>query len=150
MTAKQVVVPADILEPLEMLMFGAIGLTTLALSGASAGDLTLFQWRALVVIGRSGSARVGDIASAVGMSLSSASRLVRRMEGRGLVWTERDRADRRATLVRLTAAGTALRADVVNRRRSLMEAALSRRSATLPDKLGPGLHAIAQAFEAAD
>lgn len=141
------VVPAEIIEPLELLMFGAIGMTTLALAAASAGELTLPQWRALVVIGRGEAARVGEIATAVGMTLPSASRLVRRLEGRGLVTTERDAADRRATLVRMTAKGSQVREDVVNRRRAMMEAALAAHTSNLPPGLVAGLAAIAGAFD---
>lgn len=141
--------PADIVEPLELLMFGAVGMTTLALAAASAGELTLPQWRALVVIGRNEgeAARVGEIASAVGMTLPSASRLVRRLEQRGLVTTERDESDRRATLVRMTARGRHVREDVVRRRRAIMEAALAAHTPRLPTGLAAGLAAIASAFD---
>jgi DNA-binding MarR family transcriptional regulator len=69
------------------------------------------------------------------------------MEGRGLVFTERDEDDRRATLVRATARGRKLRTDVVKRRRALMEAALATRLPTLPRDLPAGLEAIARAFD---
>ncbi len=136
---------AQILEYLEPLMFGAIGMTTLALAAASAGELTIAQWRTLIVIGR-GDARVGEVAAAVGGSLSSTSRLIRRLERRGLVATERDESDRRATRVRMTEAGLALRSDVVTRRRALMQRALERHSPRLPAELVPGLVVIGDAF----
>ena len=139
--------PADIIEPLELLMYGAIGMTTLALSAASAGELTLSQWRALVVLGRTESARVGEIANAVGMSLPSTSRLIRRLERRGLVSTERDELDRRATRVRVTAQGKDLRDEVVRRRRTMMEGALASRAPVMPRSLVAGVKAIARAFD---
>ena len=40
-------IPQDVIESLELLLFGAIGMTTIALADASASDLTLSQWRAL-------------------------------------------------------------------------------------------------------
>lgn len=144
---EETLVPPDIIEPLELLMFGAIGMTTLALAGTSTGDLTLSGWRALVVIGRAERTRVGTVARAVGMSLPSASRLIRRLERDGLVTTERDEADRRATLVKLTPKGHRLRDRVVARRRALMEEALATRSPKIPRSLVPGLAAIARAFE---
>ena len=146
MTTEDLIVTADIIEALETLMYGAVGMTAVALSAASAGELTLSQWRALVVIGRSDATRVGVIGASVGMSLPSASRLVRRLERRGLVSTERDEGDRRATLVRMTLAGRALRDDVVERRRALMEDALATHSPRLPGGLLPGLAAIGDAF----
>jgi DNA-binding MarR family transcriptional regulator len=129
-------------------MYGAVGMTAIALSAASAGELTLSQWRALVVIGRNERVRVGDISAAIGMSLPSSSRLVRRLERHGLVTTERDEEDRRATLVRMTQKGTRLRNRVLDRRRALMDAALTAHVRRLPRNLSTGLATIARALEA--
>lgn len=139
--------PIDIIESLELLVFEAIGMTAVALSLVSTGELTLAQWRALVVLGRGDGLRVGEIAQAVGMSLPSTSRLIQRLERRGLVTTERDQSDRRATLVRLTESGKEVREAVVKRRREMMEAALERHAPRLPRGLAPGLNAIATAFD---
>jgi DNA-binding MarR family transcriptional regulator len=146
-TDEETLVPAAIIEPLELLMFGAIGMTTLALASSSTRELTLSGWRALVILDRADKTRVGTLANAVGMSLPSASRLIRRLERDGLVTTERDETDRRATLVKLTRKGHRLRDQVVARRRAMMEKALSTRSPKLPRGLAPGLEAIARAFE---
>jgi DNA-binding MarR family transcriptional regulator len=128
-------------------MFEAIGMTAVALASVSAGELTLAQWRALVVLGRADALRVGEIAQATGMSLPSTSRLIQRLERRGFATTERDESDRRATLVRMTAAGNEVRQAVVACRRELMEAALQRNTPRLPRDLAPGLSAIATAFD---
>jgi DNA-binding MarR family transcriptional regulator len=139
--------PAEVLDALEELMVGAIGMTSVALANAAAGGLTMSQWRALVVIGRADQVRVGGVATAAGMSLPSTSRLIRRLERGGLVASNRDEEDRRATLVTLTPAGRRLRDDVVRRRRVLREEALIARGTRLPDDLNGGLAAIARAFE---
>lgn len=139
--------PADIIEPLEILMFEAIGLTALALAKVSAGELTLAQWRAVVVLGRTDAVRVGEIANAIGMSLPSTSRLIQRLERRELVTTERDETDRRATLVRMTKRGHEVRAAVVKCRREMMDSALQQFAPRLPRGLAPGLTAIATAFD---
>jgi DNA-binding MarR family transcriptional regulator len=146
-TDEEPLMPIDIIESLELLVFEAIGMTAVALSLVSTGELTLAQWRALVVLGRADGLRVGEIAQAVGMSLPSASRLIQRLERRGLVTTERDESDRRATLVRLTASGMEVREAVVKCRREMMEAALQRHAPRLPRGLAPGLSAIATAFD---
>jgi DNA-binding MarR family transcriptional regulator len=146
-THREALVPADIVQSLEQLMFAAIGMTTLALAGSSTRDLTLSGWRALVILDRAEKTRVGTLAQGVGVSLPSASRLVRRMERDGLVLTERDESDRRATLVSLTQKGHELRDLVVARRRALMDEALATNSPKLPRGLVPGLAAIAHAFE---
>lgn len=145
--AGEPLLPIDIIESLELVMFEAIGMTAVALATVSAGELTLPQWRALVVIGRQESLRVGDVASAIGMSLPSTSRLIQRLERRGLVSTQRDEADRRATLVRMSEKGNQLREAVVARRREMMVAALARHAPRLPPYLTPGLKAIAAALD---
>jgi DNA-binding MarR family transcriptional regulator len=81
------------------------------------------------------------------MSLPSTSRLVRRLERRGLVTTERDADDRRATLVRMTRLGRGLRDEVIHRRRAMMEGAILSHAPNLPRGLAPGLAAIARAFD---
>ncbi len=139
--------PSAIIRSLEVLMFEAIGMTAIALSRASAGELTLSQWRALVIVGRTAGIRVGDIAGAIGMSLPSTSRMIQRLERRGLVETHRDETDRRATLVSLTSNGSQLRGAVVACRREMMEAALAAFAPTLPNSLVPGLELIAKAFD---
>jgi DNA-binding MarR family transcriptional regulator len=146
-TDEELLVPPAIIEPLELLMFGAIGMTTLALADSSTRELTLAGWRALVILDRADKTRVGTLANAVGMSLPSASRLIRRLERDGLVNTERDETDRRATLVKVTPKGHRLRERVVARRRAMMEEALATRSPKIPRGLVPGLAAIARAFE---
>jgi DNA-binding MarR family transcriptional regulator len=145
--AAESVMPTEILEPLEILIFEAIGMTAVALATASAGELTLAQWRALVVLGRSDAVRVGAIAAAIGGSLPSTSRLIQRLERRGLVTTERDESDRRATLVRITQNGRELRKAVLAARRRAMEGALCAFAPKLPSGLAPGLAAIARAFD---
>jgi DNA-binding MarR family transcriptional regulator len=145
---RETVVPADIIGPLEQLMFEAIGMTTIALAASASGELTLSGWRALVILDRADKTRVGTLAQGVGMSLPSASRLVRRLERDGLVMTERDESDRRATLVSLTRQGHELRGLVIARRRALMDEALATEIPKLPRDLVPGLTAIARAFEA--
>ncbi len=116
-----------IVEAVERLSVEAIGVTTLALAHIDpALELTLRQWRALVVIGSAPSGiRVGEIAARLGGSGPSTSRLVRRLEERGLIDAKRDESDRRAMLVRLTADGRRLRDALVVGRRDLIRGALA-------------------------
>lgn len=139
--------PEDVMECLELLMFGAIGMTSVALAQTAASDLTLPQWRALVVVGRVDSIRVGEVAARIGMSLPSTSRLIGRLERRGYVTTERDESDRRATLVRLTPDGHSVRAAVIKHRRRLMNDALASHASRLPKDLARGIDTIAKAFD---
>jgi DNA-binding MarR family transcriptional regulator len=114
----------SVTDSLEELAFAAIGMTTLALDEAGqARELTLAQWRVLVILGR-GSKRVGVIAERLGISLPSASRLLARMEAAGLVSSSPDAQDRRAMLVSLTPLGGSTRDGVILRRRRLIDDAV--------------------------
>jgi DNA-binding MarR family transcriptional regulator len=136
-----------LVEAVEQLVVEAVGITTVALNQAIPGvDVTLPQWRALVVIGgRATGVRVGEIASRVGSSVPTTSRLVGRLERRGLVEVERDEADRRATLVRLTALGETHRRALVDQRRRLIRQSLLARGPLARD-LTAGLEEIGEAL----
>lgn len=135
----------SIVEAVERLSVEAVGVTTLALMRVDPDlELTLRQWRALVVIESTRSGlRVGEIAARLGSSGPSSSRLVRRLEERGLVEAKRDESDRRATLVRLTAAGERLRTALVEQRRDLIRGALSTRPLPPGEDLAESLEHIA-------
>jgi DNA-binding MarR family transcriptional regulator len=136
------------LAALDRLTTAAVGVTALALAEtAAAHDLTLAQWRALVVISASDGLRAGEVASRIGMSRPSMSRLVRRLQRRGVVFVAEDPDDRRATILRATPAGVAMRVATMARRRTLMAEALAARRGPLPDELGGALDAIADALE---
>jgi DNA-binding MarR family transcriptional regulator len=139
---------AVVVDALERVVFGAVGLTAVALEQARPrAELTLPQWRVLVVVGGgAGSLRVGEVAARLGSTVPSTSRLLRRMEERGLIATQRDETDRRATLVRLTPVGEAVRGGLVRRRRRLIRELLRARGAPLPADLPNGLEAIAAAL----
>lgn len=138
------------LDALDSLARGAVGLTAMSLVVGNRADLTLVQWRALAVVadGRGEPIRVGEVATRLGMSLPSASRLARRLERHGLATSQRDEQDRRVTLLRATAAGLELRDTVVRHRRDAMARLL--RDRRLPKDLEGGLAAIAAAFDGLD
>lgn len=140
-------VPNALVDALERLIVGAVGMTALALSEAELPvDLTLPQWRVLVIVTESDGLRVGEIAGRVGVGLPSASRLIRRLEDRGLVTTERDESDRRATLVRATDQGRRVRTTLVRKRRRLIADALEATSEPLPASSVDVVVAIAKDF----
>jgi DNA-binding MarR family transcriptional regulator len=138
-----------IIEAVERLMVEAIGVTTVALAQSAPDvDLSIAQWRALVIVGaREGGIRVGGIAARMGSAGPTTSRLIRRLERRGLVVAERDEADRRATLVRLTDTGERIRNAIVERRRQLVRDALSASPDGLSEELVGGLDEIGAALQ---
>jgi DNA-binding MarR family transcriptional regulator len=137
-----------IVEALERLSVETVGVTTLALTRFEPEtELTMRQWRALVLIGsRREGVRVGEIASHLGSAGPSASRLVRRLEDRGLVDTRRDESDRRATNVRLTSGGVGLRDTLVVRRRELLRSALAASPLPSDSDVADGLDHITRAL----
>ena len=135
-----------VIDALEQLIGAAVGLTTVAISQAAPADLRFQQWRALVVVGHRGGVRVGELATRIGMSMPSASRLVDRLEARGYVSTSRDPRDGRGLIVALTDHGAEVRQAVMVRRRSLLAEALAGEDGTLPD-VGTGLTSLVRALE---
>jgi DNA-binding MarR family transcriptional regulator len=140
------VVSDDVLAAIELVIFGAIGVTSFAIAAVAPGELTLHQWRALVVIGRAGTIRVGEVALQIGTAMPATSRLLLRLERRGYLVSARDERDRRATIVRLTPFGEQIRDSVIERRRALILAALEREGRPLSDDLEGGLYALGKAF----
>jgi DNA-binding MarR family transcriptional regulator len=135
-----------LVDSIEELAFAAVGMTALALNEAGQEkELTLPQWRVLVILGRS-SMRVGAIAERIGASLPSASRLVGRMEAHGYVALARDDVDRRATLVSLTPLGLSTRDGVIQRRRRLIGELVSDDIELAGVGLGEGLAILAERF----
>lgn len=136
-------------DHLERIAVGAVGLTTRALAQADAGfELTFPQWRALLVLGEDADgARVGEMAARVGVTVPATSRLLRRLERRGLTTLSADERDRRATRARLTDRGRSVRAAILGHRRAaLRQVAFDLRDPERLD-LHDGLRAIAAELE---
>ncbi len=140
--------PERVIDAVERLIFASVGLTTRALqASAAAGDLTVPQWRLVALLGEAERPlRVGEIAERMGMSLPSASRLVARVEERGLVTGEPDARDRRALLVGLSAGGRTVLDDVVAIRRRLVAEALDGGHDDLPPGFAERLEALASSL----
>jgi DNA-binding MarR family transcriptional regulator len=139
----------DLATALERIAVGAVGLTTRALDQAGAGfELTFPQWRAILVVGgEQDGARIGEVAARVGVTLPATSRLLRRLERRGLTALAADEHDRRATRVRLTPRGMGVRSAILaHRREALREIAETLRGGDRLD-LAAGLRAIAAELE---
>jgi DNA-binding MarR family transcriptional regulator len=136
-------------DHLERIAVGAVGLTTRALAQANTGfELTLPQWRALLVLGESADgARVGEVATRVGVTVPATSRLLRRLERRGLTALSIDERDRRAKRARLTDRGGSVRAAMLGHRRAAIRDVVSALDHPERLELSDGLRAIAVALE---
>lgn len=130
-------------EGLERIVIGAVAVTDRAIAAAGA-DLTFVQWRVLLVVGeRNEGTSVGEIAARIGAHGSPASRLISRLKRRGILVTDKAELDGRVTTVRLTPAGAALRARVLDYRREVL-ASLLAATPTLDD--GQAIERLAHAF----
>ena len=83
-----------------------------------AEDVTLAQYRVLIELAARGPQRLADLATALGVDRSTATRMCDRLVRKRLVHRRRTNQDRRGVRVSLTAAGGELVAEVSRRRRA--------------------------------
>jgi len=107
-----------------------------------AEELTLPEVRSLVVLHRVGPLTVTLLAERVGVHQSTTTRIAARLSRRGLLATDKDREDRRLTVMRLTPAGRSLVEGIIERRRAEIAAVVAR----LPESDLRGAHAALTAF----
>jgi DNA-binding MarR family transcriptional regulator len=113
--------------------------------GAAAEDTTIAQYRALVVLASRGPQRVVDLARALEVTSPTAGRMCDRLVRKGLIRRHRARADRRAVLVSITAAGREVVDQATARRRTLIAGILSRLPAERQSAVAGALEEFAAA-----
>ncbi len=113
--------------------------------GAAAEDITIAQYRALVVLASRGPQRIADLAAALAVTPSTAGRMCDRLGRKGLIRRHRARADRRAVQVSITAAGRQVVEEATARRRALLAGILAK----LPTGQQSAVAAALEAFAAA-
>jgi DNA-binding MarR family transcriptional regulator len=75
-------------------------------------DLTYNQYKTLLTIADREGCSLGDLARELGVAMSSASQMVERLVGQGVVHREQDAGNRRQLMIRLTVEGEALVAEL--------------------------------------
>jgi DNA-binding MarR family transcriptional regulator len=113
--------------------------------GTAAEDITLAQYRALVVLASRGSQRMVDLASALEVTPSTAGRMCDRLLRKELIRRHRARIDRREVLVSLTAAGRAVVDQATQRRRAMLAEILGRLTPVQQTAVADALRAFAEA-----
>jgi DNA-binding MarR family transcriptional regulator len=117
-----------------------------ARSLADAGEnVTLTQYRSLVVLASRGPQGVASLAEAVAVTPPTASRLVDRLIRKGLVNRRTDRRDRRQVRIVLTEAGRELVNLVTERRRQEIVALLTSIPLDVQQSMATGLRQLAEA-----
>lgn len=91
-----------------------------------AEEVTLQQYRALVVLASKGPQRVLSLAEALSVTPSTATRMCDRLVRKGLVRRRTSRTDRREVRLTLTATGQSLVDEVTSRRRAEISQILSK------------------------
>ena len=113
--------------------------------GAAAEDITIAQYRALVVLASRGPQRMADLAGALDVAPSTAGRMCDRLVRKGLIRRQRARADRRAVKVSITEAGRRVVDEATARRRALLAGILAKLSARQQSAVADALRAFAAA-----
>jgi DNA-binding MarR family transcriptional regulator len=113
--------------------------------GAAAEETTIAQYRALVVLASRGPQRIVDLAGALDVAPSTAGRMCDRLVRKGLIRRHRARADRRAVLVSVTAAGREVVDQATARRRALIAEILARLPEDAQRTVAEALRAFADA-----
>lgn len=107
--------------------------------GVGAPEVTVAQFRLLVLLAASGERTVGDVAEHLGVAQSNASRHCDRLQRLGLLARRRSRSDGRVVRVRVTDEGRALVEAVDRQRRDEVRRLLGRLS---PDERAGALEAM--------
>jgi DNA-binding MarR family transcriptional regulator len=121
-----------------------VAVTTASL-GDAADDITIAQYRALVVLASRGPQRMAELAAALGVAPSTAGRMCDRLLRKGLIRRQRVRADRRAVKVSLTEAGRQVVDEATARRRAVLAGILAKLSARQQSAVAVALLAFAAA-----
>ncbi len=107
-------------------------------------DVTLPQFRTLVVLVSRGPQRIVDLADELAVTSSTATRMCNRLVRKGLVARQERADDRRAAWVTLTAAGADLVGEVMLRRRESIGALVADLSLTRPLAFAAVLNALVE------
>jgi DNA-binding MarR family transcriptional regulator len=108
-------------------------------------DLTLPQHRTLVVLAEQGPRHLADLAQALGVSPSTATRMCDRLVRKRLITRTRDEVDRREVDLSLTNAGKALVDEVAHRRKSELRKLVGDVPKDERDRLIEALRSVAEA-----
>jgi DNA-binding MarR family transcriptional regulator len=138
------VVDDELMEALLSATRAMVALAARSLAGLDA-DVTLPQYRALVVLASRGPQRVIDIATELGVTASTGTRMCDRLVRKGLVRRYRTPSDRRAVRLTLTPAGRTLVEEVTFRRRDELAALIAEMPAAWHKPVTKAMRSIADA-----
>lgn len=141
--------PGDLDEVTEEVLGASRALVAIAVQSLSehAADLTMVQYRCLVVLAMQGATGTTELADQVGVHQSTVTRATDQLVCRGLAVKQRDEVDRRRTLVVVSDAGQEVINAVMSARRSIIRDVLGRMSPREVTRTGSALAAFTAAAE---
>src|SRR5262249_55658217 len=135
---------ADVVDALLVASRAFVGLAARTLADVDA-DVTLPQFRTLVVLAERGPQRVADISAELHVNPSTGTRMCDRLVRKGLARRSRTATDRRVVRLTLTPAGRQLVDKVSRRRRTELAAIVAATADTWHPAVAPALRAFAAA-----
>lgn len=121
-----------------------IAVAVRSLSGL-AEDITIAQYRTLVVLASRGPQKLADLAGLLGVTPSTAGRMCERLVRRRLVARHRAQADRRVVRISLTPAGRRIVDEATRQRRVFIADVLARVPPGKRRGMAEGLRAFGEA-----
>lgn len=138
-------------DDLDELVDGVLGAsrTLVAVAARSlanvADDVTLPQYRVLILLASRGPQRLADLAAALHVDRSTATRMCDRLVRKRLVTRRRTSEDRRGVRISLTSSGLQLVAEVSRRRRGEIGRIVERMPSSHRSLVAGALHAFSRA-----
>lgn len=123
--------PDELTDALVTASRALVGIAVRSIQEA-APDLTVLQHRVLVLLAAHGSLTIGEVADALGVNASNATRHCDRLERMGLLERRRSEVDRRVVEARVTPQGMQVLGEVTRRRRVAVARVLE--GMELPDR----------------
>lgn len=121
-----------------------VGITARSLASLDS-EVTLPQFRALMVLATRGPQRAADISAELRVAPSTGTRMCERLVRKGLVRRSRTASDRRVVRLRLTPEGRSLVEELVGRRRDELAAIVAATAAHWQPAVTDALDAFAEA-----
>lgn len=134
-------------EVVDAVLAGSRAMIAVAVRSLSAvaEDITIAQYRALVVLASRGPQKLADLAAQLAVTPSTAGRMCERLVRRGLVTRHRGHDDRRVVRIYLTAAGRHIVDEATRQRRVYLAAVLTEIPEGRRAEVAAGLRAFADA-----
>ncbi len=143
-SSSEVTEPVDVVDGVLAASRALVAVAAKSLAAAEE-EVTLPQYRALVVLAMRGPQRMTELAVALGVNQSTVTRMCDRLDRKGLIARDRPDDNRRTVIVTIAPAGGQLVAAVMRRRKSLVRSILRKMTPGAQQGLVAALAAFAQA-----